>query len=728
MVRVVRSLILVGALAGAAPPPAAASDPGEKDFLKAPRRGVREVVEGEGERAHVDWNYLGRLMEGGKEELGERGVHFNLDLAFFDQHASRVVSDPHNFGTFSWRLMGDWQLFDLSDGESASALGAGSLSWNAFGTAGFNYDPAKETLTGNVGAVNILNATVFGDGAVVDELYWSQLAMGGRLTVLAGKIDLLYHFDTNRVANDGFSQFFSYSLQNNPSIPAPIYGGFGGVVRVNVSERAYAMFGVGDSSVESAVLPWVTLQNDSWYQLLELGATPEIPLLGSGTYRLTPWHNRLFDDDGYGIALNIDQELGRKDIVGFFRFGHGDEDVTPVKTFVSGGVAFEGPFGRAHDLAGIGVAWSDPSSGAGFRDETLLELVYRVEVFSSIRRTTPTTTSWPCPGSGCSCSSRPGRLAGLVEELGNHQVGPQEEAPASHRRRDAGPEDRVGPGGLGSGEAEESRDLKRHRAEQVRHRNPPRDAARGHRNPARRDLGIGEAAGDQEAGAAQHVGGPDQEVLLLPRQARDQRVQGVEVEEDRPGELDRAREIAEAARSPPEPSPAPVAVISQRLRDVAVQGFQPLEPRGAREEDRADCEDAVEGVRVAQPRRAGARPGGDDSAPHEECRPDREEQRDPPGQPPGSPEVAKRRDPGRQRKLGDVRIGNEMRTQPLAVASRAGDDVTAVRQALQAVGDEGTEPSLVNGAKLRGACHGSTTWTRRPFSGWVGRALLPSSA
>jgi porin len=70
--------------------------------------------------------------------------------------------------------------------------------------------------------------------------------------------------------------------------------------------------------------------------------------------------------------------------VAFFRFGYGDEDVTPVKTFVSGGLAFEGPFGREDDMVAIGVAWSDPSPGNGSRSETLLELFYRVTIFGSI--------------------------------------------------------------------------------------------------------------------------------------------------------------------------------------------------------------------------------------------------------------------------------------------------------------------------------------------------------
>lgn len=359
---------------------AEASDPTEPHRWHTPRRGARDLPQQAVGPLHAEWNRLGHLVNAGKSKLGEWGIHFDADLNFFDQHASRVASGQHNFGTFSWRVMGDWELFDLDEAEHLSGIGRGFVSWNTFGSAGLDYDPDDETLTGNVGSVAALNATVFEDGAVVDELFWKQVALGGKLVVLAGKIDMLYHFDTNRVAGDGYSEFFSYSLQNNPSIPGPLFGGFGGVLRGNFSKDLYLMVGAGDSSMDSAKLPWQTLDNDSWYQLIELGWSATVPKLGKGTYRLTPWHNHLFGDDGFGIALNIDQELGWKNLVGFFRFGYGDEDVTPVKTFVSGGIGVEAPFGRKSDLVAIGVAWSDPSPDDGFRDETLVELLYRVEL------------------------------------------------------------------------------------------------------------------------------------------------------------------------------------------------------------------------------------------------------------------------------------------------------------------------------------------------------------
>jgi carbohydrate-selective porin OprB len=51
---------------------------------------------------------------------------------------------------------------------------------------------------------------------------------------------------------------------------------------------------------------------------------------------------------------------------------------------VSGGIAYEAPFGRKHDLAAIAVVWSRPSPLSGLRDETLVELFYRIEVVKAV--------------------------------------------------------------------------------------------------------------------------------------------------------------------------------------------------------------------------------------------------------------------------------------------------------------------------------------------------------
>jgi porin len=136
----------------------------------------------------------------------------------------------------------------------------------------------------------------------------------------------------------------------------------------------------GDSSSDEPWAFWKSVDDGSWYELLELDFKLGVPALGKGQYRITPWHNRLDGEQGWGVGLSFDQELGLPWLVGFFRFGAGDEDVTAIRTFVSGGVGVEGPFGRSGDFFAIGVAWSRPSPGEGVRDETILEMIYRVRL------------------------------------------------------------------------------------------------------------------------------------------------------------------------------------------------------------------------------------------------------------------------------------------------------------------------------------------------------------
>jgi len=103
---------------------------------------------------------------------------------------------------------------------------------------------------------------------------------------------------------------------------------------------------------------------------------------------VTPRHSSIPGADGFGVAINLDQQLGSRptgdgpnplsgQLIGFLRAGVGDPAVTPVHAFASAGAALQGPLGRTQDRMAIGMAWSDASPGAGFRDETLIEAYYR---------------------------------------------------------------------------------------------------------------------------------------------------------------------------------------------------------------------------------------------------------------------------------------------------------------------------------------------------------------
>ncbi|MFP6578602.1 MAG: carbohydrate porin [Myxococcota bacterium] len=313
-----------------------------------------------------------------EKRLARYGWSVRTDTAFYDQYAERTLAGQQNLGTFAWRVWANWDFASLESGTRFA------LEFTLVGSPGLNYEVSDQRLSRNIGSISVENANLYPDGAALDELILKVINGAGSFAGLVGKIDLSNRFDTNAVANSGFRQFVSFALENNLSIPWSDYGGLGAFVRYNRDERIYAMLASSRSDVTSSFDVGHTGSLSDWYQMAEIGIALDMPLLGLGHYRLTPWHNHIDGKDGFGFGFNFDQQLGHEDVKAFFRFGFGDEDVTPVKTFVSGGVGWFSPFGRENDMLAIGVAWSVASPGEGFRNETLVEVFYRYSIAPSL--------------------------------------------------------------------------------------------------------------------------------------------------------------------------------------------------------------------------------------------------------------------------------------------------------------------------------------------------------
>lgn len=292
-----------------------------------------------------------------------------FDAAFYNQYASHVrKEDSHNAATIAWQLFTSRELLEGKHGSLHVAL-------TLLGTIALDYDPNDDPLFVRVGSISVPNGNIYPNEIAVDELYLHYVTEGSKWTLDIGKIDMSYFFDTNRVANDAFSQFMSFTLENNASIPFPIYGGFGALGRWNPNDDIYVMIGAGDATSNERI-PWGRVGDGAWWQLLEVGAHVDFHTLGTGNYRLTGWHSNNGPGNGFGIGLNIDQNLGLDWLIGFFRTGLGNRNQTAVKATVSGGVSFAHPFGRANDGAGIGFSWGSPDIGG--RDEGFFEAYYRL--------------------------------------------------------------------------------------------------------------------------------------------------------------------------------------------------------------------------------------------------------------------------------------------------------------------------------------------------------------
>ena len=185
-------------------------------------------------------------LKGGSAKIG---VDLDMNAAFVGQWANKVDQGKQELATFSYEVVGEWQLL------ASEKYGDGFLDWTILGSQGLNYSVRDESLSLNTDTVSGVNTTVEEDPAIVDELFWHHHFDGGKTALMAGKINLSSYFDTNRVANSGYRQFLSSSLENNSSIPFPTYGGFGGILLTELSERLYLMVGMGDSSSFKPVAP-----------------------------------------------------------------------------------------------------------------------------------------------------------------------------------------------------------------------------------------------------------------------------------------------------------------------------------------------------------------------------------------------------------------------------------------------------------------------------------------
>ncbi len=100
-------------------------DPTDAYRWDLPQRGDGNLTQDDVGPVQEEWNLLGRAVNAGKRVLARGGLRFDVDLAVFDQYANRVISGKQNFGDFAWRVLGDWQLFDLKDSGRFSAISRG---------------------------------------------------------------------------------------------------------------------------------------------------------------------------------------------------------------------------------------------------------------------------------------------------------------------------------------------------------------------------------------------------------------------------------------------------------------------------------------------------------------------------------------------------------------------------------------------------------------------------
>jgi porin len=317
---------------------------------------------------------LYRALQQSKRELSEK---YGFTWALEDTAIYQVTSggvDPNDALVNTLGFFATWRVFRDPNGKDFGGLGFQAE------TRGDPLDGHFTDLRDSLGTLWAPNDATSDVYAKINQLWWGQRMAGGRLAVMAGKIDPGAHINTNRFAGSGNTQFFAQPFATNPARSFPD-NGLGFMLRAEPADWLYAHFTMSDSDAVSTYSPFKTI-NGNWLYAGEVGFRPTVPNLGPGVYRLMIYQRDKESADEFGWSLSADQNLS-EDFGVFVRYGGNDGGINAIRHLVSGGVSFLKPFGRVNDQAGVAASFTHPT-GDALRDEYSGEAYYRLQLTDGV--------------------------------------------------------------------------------------------------------------------------------------------------------------------------------------------------------------------------------------------------------------------------------------------------------------------------------------------------------
>jgi carbohydrate-selective porin OprB len=212
------------------------------------------------------------------------------------------------------------------------------------------------------------------------EIWWEQQILKDVIGFRIGKLNMKDYFN-NYKFNSSNKYFFNTAFSDSPAIAFPGNGG-GLVLGYRPSKKSYIVAGIADANGKKTSLDNTFVFNASkYFYAVEFGVKPKFNNFGAGTYSLTLWHREKQDEDDLpsdeGFALSLQQEVTEK-IIPFVRYSYSDGDSTEIQQLISTGIGFVDTFDREGDVAGIGLAWGDPSDKS-LQDQYTMESFYRFQ-------------------------------------------------------------------------------------------------------------------------------------------------------------------------------------------------------------------------------------------------------------------------------------------------------------------------------------------------------------
>ncbi len=349
--------------------------------------------------AITDEDPLSTGMQKIKKEISQYGVTYSLSHGFGYSYVAGSLpnsSNKRSFPAYNMSLQTNITFFrDARTGD-----GLFLISDLEYGP-GLGFNQNKQGPSDSMGASQLVSSFYNFGNPYFENLSLGYSSFGGKLVVMAGLLEVDSFLDHNIYA----APFDNFSLNNTQALPLS-YASWGYHVAWQPNKSFYMMLSSTSNNTLIRQNPFDHISSGNWNNVLEIGwLTDDMADLGPGAYRIQPFWTTCDGANGGGVAINIQQQLGKSSTMGWFlTAGAADNNaarVTGIQYSAATGLLWMTPFSKSSSWStfrsanngclGLGVLWQRGAKDNGpyaNNNEYGLELSYTLQM-------TPTMTIKP---------------------------------------------------------------------------------------------------------------------------------------------------------------------------------------------------------------------------------------------------------------------------------------------------------------------------------------------
>ena len=343
------------------------------------------------EGALVTGDPLSHAAQAVKTELARYGINYAIWQSFdFTAMSGTVPGAKSALSYYSFNSYLTWNIFQTDELSGSS----GWITLGASAGSGLGQDNSVQNVQNNLGVVGFPLGTEYGQQAFLYQCAWQQSFLDGQLVVTAGFMDPEVYMDLNTYSNNQYNQLLNYEFINPSTIPWS-FNSLGVVVQWQPVDWFYAMFGSLANNTISGQSPFTGLSSDDWTNTFEFGYIVEDAFgLGKGIYRVLPYWGAYQGEDGGGVMLNLEQQLGKDNPMGVFvRTGWTSDALALVqngRACLAAGFVCDGPsqsplLRTEQAYFAAGAYWLQvPGTGLVRQDEYGLEFTYVLQLTETL--------------------------------------------------------------------------------------------------------------------------------------------------------------------------------------------------------------------------------------------------------------------------------------------------------------------------------------------------------